>query len=85
MVGNGSRKFFCFNVSAGSPGAFWIRESPTGSTKWIVMFEGGGWCYEEADCVARAASDLGSSDLIGSSVYVGGIMSGNRFGEGVKS
>ena len=85
MVGNGLWFLLCLIFRcAGSPGAFWIRESPTGSTKWIVMFEGGGWCYEEADCVGRASTDIGSSDLMGSSVYVGGIMSGNRFG-GVES
>ena len=28
---------------------------------WIIHFEGGGWCVDEAACVARSKTDLGSS------------------------
>eukprot|EP00854_Cymbomonas_tetramitiformis_P007035 gene7035-8391_t len=47
----------------GSPGAFyWGRAlDPTLATSWVIFFEGGGWCYSEADCANRARTDLGSS------------------------
>ena len=29
--------------------------------KWIVHLMGGGWCYDEAECVYRSGTLLGSS------------------------
>lgn len=30
-------------------------------SKWIIGFQGGGWCTSYSDCVARSKTDLGSS------------------------
>ena len=35
--------------------------SGSGASKWIVHMEGGGWCYDEDECVERSKTDLGSS------------------------
>ena len=29
--------------------------------KWIIHLQGGGWCYDEDDCVLRSKTTLGSS------------------------
>jgi O-palmitoleoyl-L-serine hydrolase len=34
---------------------------PPGATAWRIGIQGGGWCYNEADCLARAGTPLGSS------------------------
>lgn len=53
----------------GSPFAFTVRLSPTGSTTWVVSLMGGGWCEDAgAPCSARLTDDpaltrsLGSAD-----------------------
>ena len=33
----------------------------SGASKWIVHLEGGGWCYNEDECVERSKTVLGSS------------------------
>ena len=45
----------------GSPYGFYFVPSKTGSTKWTISIEGGGWCYDERDCYSRSKMDLGSS------------------------
>jgi len=45
----------------GSPYGFYFSPSKTNSTKWTISIEGGGWCYNEADCYARSKTHLGSS------------------------
>ena len=45
----------------GSPYGFYFIPSSTGSTKWTVSIEGGGWCYDEVRCYERSKSRLGSS------------------------
>lgn len=47
----------------GSPFGVYFVPSKTGSTKWTVFLEGGGWCYDEVDCLCRANSTLGSSTV----------------------
>lgn len=37
----------------GSEYGVYFRPNTT-STKWTVFLEGGGWCYDESDCLARA-------------------------------
>ncbi|KAJ9445960.1 Pectin acetylesterase 9 [Diplonema papillatum] len=32
-----------------------------GKGKWVLSFQGGGWCYNEKECAERAATALGSS------------------------
>ena len=50
----------------GSMGAFWLNQGwGSGSDKWIVHLEGGGWCTTLSECYGRAQSfqfdSLGSS------------------------
>lgn len=45
----------------GSPYGFYFNPSKTGSTKWTINIEGGGWCYDEALCYERSKTKLGSS------------------------
>ena len=40
----------------GTEYGFYFRPSATGSTKWSLNFEGGGWCYDEEDCYCRATT-----------------------------
>ena len=43
----------------GSPGGFYHR--PGAASQWLFVLNGGGLCSHEADCTARAKTDLGSS------------------------
>lgn len=45
----------------GSKYGFYFTPSKTRSTKWTISIEGGGWCYDEDACLARANTSLGSS------------------------
>ena len=46
----------------GSAYGFYYKPSQSGkSTKWTISIEGGGWCYNENDCLARSKGALGSS------------------------
>ena len=50
----------------GSPGAYYISQNinidnNASKTKWIIWFEGGGWCYSEQDCLERSLTKCGSS------------------------
>ena len=47
----------------GTPAAYYIRKatSEVNKTKWVLHLEGGGWCFDEATCVGRSGSHLGSS------------------------
>jgi hypothetical protein len=46
----------------GSEPAYYYREGHgNGSDKWLVYFEGGGWCYNITQYAYRAYTDLGSS------------------------
>ena len=33
----------------------------TNSTKWTISINGGGWCYDEDDCLCRSYGSLGTS------------------------
>lgn len=51
----------------GTPGAYYVHEGFQ-KNKWILSFEGGGWCGSSAglsetleDCLGRSVTDLGSS------------------------
>ena len=47
----------------GSPPAYYIRKGyGDGFEKWIVFFEGGGWCYDMEQCYLRSKTVLGSSN-----------------------
>ena len=46
----------------GSPAAVYVKPgSGADVNKWILFFEGGGWCFSAADCYARSKTALGSS------------------------
>ena len=46
----------------GSPFGFYFYGSNT-STKWTINIQGGGWCYDENDCLCRAKGSLGTSNV----------------------
>ena len=45
----------------GTPYGFAFCASTVSNASWSIDFQGGGWCYDEADCLARAGTALGSS------------------------
>ena len=42
----------------GSPPALYVRP---GDSRFVVYFQGGGWCYSHGDCARRSKGPLGSS------------------------
>jgi hypothetical protein len=47
----------------GSPyGFYYLPAANNASTKWTINIQGGGWCYNESLCSARAQTSLGSSN-----------------------
>ena len=44
-------------------------------TRWVLFFEGGGWCFTASDCAARAQGGGGSSRYAGPTAFVGGLLS----------
>ena len=47
----------------------------SGSYKWIIHFQGGGWCYGEEECVERSKTALGSSKSWAKTAAFGGLLS----------
>jgi len=47
----------------GSPSGYYLQKARNASVanSWLIVLNGGGACTHEADCTARAATDLGSS------------------------
>ena len=45
----------------GSPPAYYLGKSTTGSTTWVLQFQGGAWAYTPADAKSRSTGALGSS------------------------
>ena len=46
----------------GSPAGFYYSEPPSGSSDlWVIYLKGGGACHDEASCLQRANTSLGSS------------------------
>jgi hypothetical protein len=37
----------------GSPAGYYLRESASNSTDWVIFLKGGGLCVEPIDCLAR--------------------------------
>lgn len=48
----------------GSPYGFYFVPSTTGSEKWTISINGGGWCYDEIDCYCRSKTSLGTSTVL---------------------
>ena len=55
----------------GSPYAYYFRQG-TETDKFIVHFEGGGWCYSEEDCLGRSRTHLGSTATWPATKSIGG-------------
>lgn len=61
----------------GSDAGFYIQYAtdPKHRNHWQLYFQGGGWCYSEADCFARSHTAIGSSKYWGKEQCAGGLMS----------
>jgi hypothetical protein len=45
----------------GTPAGFYHRPGASNDS-WLVHFEGGGWCVDQADCEGRSKTAIGSSN-----------------------
>jgi len=47
----------------GSPPAYYITKAtdPALASTFVLYFKGGGWCYDEVECLGRSKTNLGSS------------------------
>ena len=54
----------------GSPFGFYFSGSNT-STKWTINIQGGGWCYDEKDCLCRSTGSLGTSTVAKPTTHLG--------------
>lgn len=45
----------------GSPPGYYYTPPALSSTKWVLYFKGGGWCWNEGNCARWAETPLGSS------------------------
>ena len=54
----------------GSPFGFYFSGSNT-STKWTINIQGGGWCYDEKDCLCRSKGSLGTSTVAKPTTHLG--------------
>lgn len=61
----------------GTPGGFYLRPATTevDKNKWVIFFQGGGWCYNLEDCLGRSNTDIGSSKNWGPTLTMDGIFS----------
>ena len=55
----------------GSPGSMYISHGSPGSTGWVIMHNGGGWCTGLWDCCVRSTGFLGSSTQFNETVPAG--------------
>ena len=63
----------------GTPyGVYFSPGSGSGANKWVIYFQGGGWCYDEMDCWGRSNGNLGSSKGWGPTMSAGGLVSTNN-------
>ncbi|XP_022109459.1 pectin acetylesterase 5-like isoform X1 [Acanthaster planci] len=63
----------------GSPPSYYIRRAQSAASQgsWLVILQGGGWCWNVSDCYKRSLSGLGSSYRLPKEMPFGGIMSPN--------
>eukprot|EP00038_Savillea_parva_P008712 m.178703 g.178703 ORF g.178703 m.178703 type:complete len:431 (+) comp14602_c0_seq1:70-1362(+) len=61
----------------GTPTGFYYAPAsdPKHANDWQIYFQGGGWCYDEMDCLGRSKGNLGSSTKWAQTSSMGGIMS----------
>ena len=63
----------------GSPMKYWMRPASAAenATKFVIYFQGGGWCYTEDYCRSRSSGKIGSSKTwVNGSLSCGNFMSG---------
>ena len=65
----------CLDGSA--PGYYLRRGSGASESKWILHLQGGAWCGDEADCLGRSKTALGSSTFWPPSAEYAGFLSDN--------
>ena len=54
-LSNTNKKHDLTPTFSNAPG-FYFTKSTSGSTKWTISIEGGGWCYNEELCFERSKS-----------------------------
>jgi len=61
----------------GSPAAYYFRAASKQENmdKWVLFIQGGGWCYEEQDCLSRSTTELGSSTKMPKTLSIDGLLS----------
>ena len=81
QVGPGTLNARCLD---GSPMAYWMRPASAAEnkTKYVIYFQGGGWCYTESYCRSRSSGAIGSSKTwkngsLSCGNFMSGIMSPN--------
>lgn len=63
----------CFD---GTPPGFYFRSgNGSGKSKWIIYFQGGGWCYRIERCYRRSVTALGSSKFFRKTILLEGLLS----------
>jgi hypothetical protein len=61
-------------LDGSNPGFYMTKGTDTDTTKWVLYFKGGGWCYDERDCAVRAKTNLGTSTQFTPTFAFSGIM-----------
>lgn len=60
----------------GSPvGFYWSPGQGLQAYNWMIYFQGGGWCYDDYDCLGRSKTTLGSSKTWSPTGNIGGLLS----------
>jgi len=67
-------------VLMGGAAYYYRKGEGSGKDKWIIFFDGGGWCRTLEDCHMRSFKELGSSKE-----YKEVILMDSRMGKGVLS
>jgi hypothetical protein len=63
---------FCLDGSR--PGYYYTADPSGNFTHWLLYFKGGGWCYDEDSCAARARGEIGSSTHFPKTFAFSGLM-----------
>ncbi|XP_010529277.1 PREDICTED: pectin acetylesterase 8 [Tarenaya hassleriana] len=63
----------------GSPPAYHLdKGSGTGINNWLIQLEGGGWCNNVTNCIARMHTRLGSSKQMAKQIAFSAILSNRK-------
>lgn len=67
-------------LDGGAPGFYYksgdasLSSDPEAATSWVLYFKGGGWCYNEKDCLKRAGTSKGNSSQFPATFGFGGFL-----------